>query len=119
MADCLPQVLTLEKYMDGRPLTLLSSDNLGKFQRETLKHMLPKTMSLEFVPKNTWIKAERFILPSYLSGRCNGYLPENYYAEIRRRIATGVGLPESAKPELRLICRAPARNAAASQTRTW
>ena len=102
MADCLPQVLTLEKYMDGRPLTLLCSDDLGNFQRETLQLMLPKTMTLEFVPKNTWIKTDRFILPSYLSGRCNGYLPENYYAEIRRRIATGLGLPESAKPELRL-----------------
>jgi hypothetical protein len=102
MADCLPQVLTLEQYMAGRPLTLLASENLGKFQRETLSLMLPKTMTLEFVPTNTWIKADRFIMPSYVSGRCNGYLPANYYAEIRRRIAHGLGLPESAKPELRL-----------------
>jgi capsular polysaccharide biosynthesis protein len=110
MADCLPQVLTLEKYMDGRPLTLLASDDLGNFQRETLGHMLPKTMNLEFVQKNTWVKTDRFIMPSYLSGRCNGYLPANYYAEIRRRIAQGLGLPESAKPELRLyLSRAGAK----------
>ena len=50
MADCLPQLLTLETYMEGRPLTLLASDNLGGFQRETLALMLPPTMSVEFVP---------------------------------------------------------------------
>jgi capsular polysaccharide biosynthesis protein len=110
MADCLPQLLTLEQYMDGRPLTLLASDDLGNFQRETLKYLLPKTMNLEFVPKNTWVRTDRFILPSYLSGRCNGYLPANYYAEIRRRITQGLGLPESAKPELRLyLSRAGAK----------
>jgi capsular polysaccharide biosynthesis protein len=110
MADCLPQLLTLEQYMDGRPLALLSSDNLGGFQRETLKLMLPKTMTLEFVPKNTWIRTDRFIMPSYLSGRCNGYLPEDYYAEIRRRITHGLGLPQSARPELRLyLSRAGAK----------
>jgi Glycosyltransferase 61 len=102
MADCLPQLLTLEKYMDGQPLTLLASDDLGGFQRETLSLMLPQTMTLEFVPAKTWIRTDRFILPSYLSGRCNGYLPEDYYAEIRRRITKGLGLPERAKPELRI-----------------
>lgn len=102
MADCLPQLLTLEKYMEGRPLTLLASDNLGGFQRETLALMLPPTMSVEFVPAKTWIWTDRFILPSYLSGRCNGYLPENYYAEIRRRVTRGLDLPETAKPELRI-----------------
>ena len=110
MADCLPQLLTLETYMEGRPLTLLASDNLGGFQRETLALMLPPTMSVEFVPAKTWIRTDRFILPSYLSGRCNGYLPENYYAEIRRRVTRGLGLPETAKPELRIyLSRAGAR----------
>ena len=102
MADCLPQLLMLEKYMQGEPLTLLASDDLGGFQRETLALMLSPTMQVQFVPGKTWIRTDRFILPSYLSGRCNGYLPENYYAEIRRRITRGLGLPEQAKPELRI-----------------
>jgi hypothetical protein len=102
MADCLPQLLTLEKYMNGEPLTLLMSEDLGGFQRETLSLMLAPSMKVEFVPGTTWIKTDRFILPSYLSGRCNGYLAEDYYAEIRRRITRGLGLPETAKPELRI-----------------
>ncbi|MDP9011714.1 MAG: glycosyltransferase family 61 protein [Pseudomonadota bacterium] len=102
MADCLPQVLTLEKYMQGQPLTLLAADDLGGFQRETLGLVMPSTMNLEFVARKTWIKTDRFILPSYLSGKCNGYLPEDYYAEIRARITRRLGLPDSAKPELRL-----------------
>jgi capsular polysaccharide biosynthesis protein len=110
MADCLPQLLTLERYMAGRPLTLLVSDHLGGFQRETLSLMLPTTMTVEAVPSKTWISADRFILPSYLSSRCNGYLQENYYAEIRRRITRGLGLEESAKPELRIyLSRSGAR----------
>ena len=102
MADCLPQVLTLEKYMDGQPLTLLASDKLGGFQRETLSLMLRPSMTLEYVPANTWIKTDRFVLPSYLSGRCNGYLPEDYYAEIRRRTLRGLGLEEAKHPDLRI-----------------
>jgi capsular polysaccharide biosynthesis protein len=110
MADCLPQLLMLEKYMQGEPLTLLAGDNLGGFQRETLALMLSPTMHVEFVPAETWIRTDRFILPSYLSGRCNGYLPENYYAEIRRRITQGLGLPESIAPDLRIyLSRAGAR----------
>ncbi len=110
MADCLPQLLTLERYMDGRPLTLLAGDDLGGFQRETLALMLPPTMTVEFVPAKRWIRTDRFILPSYLSGRCNGYLPENYYAQIRRRITRGLGLPETAPPELRIyLSRAGAK----------
>jgi Glycosyltransferase 61 len=110
MADCLPQLLTLEKYMNGEPLTLLASKNLGGFQRETLALAIPSTMSVEFVPSKTWIKTDRFILPSYLSGKCNGYLPEDYYAEIRRRITERLGLPETGEPELRIyLSRSGAR----------
>jgi hypothetical protein len=102
MADCLPQLLTLERHMNGARLTLLASDELGKFQRETLSLMLPPNMNLEYVRARTWIKTDRFVLPSYLSGRCNGYLPEDFYAEIRRRIAGGLGIDASAPANLRI-----------------
>jgi capsular polysaccharide biosynthesis protein len=52
-------------------------------------------MSIESLPGKRWISTDRFVLPSYLSGRCNGYLPEGYYDEIRRRITRGLGLPET------------------------
>jgi capsular polysaccharide biosynthesis protein len=110
LADCLPQLLLLEKYIGNQPLTLLAGDNLGGFQRELLALMMPPNMTLEFVPATTWIRAERFILPSYLSGRCNGYLAEDYYAEIRHRITRALDLPTHAAPELRLyLSRAGAR----------
>lgn len=108
MADCLPQLLTLEQYMEGEPLTLLMSDDLGGFQRETLALVLPSTFRIEFVPSKRWIKTDRFILPSYLTGMCSGYLPEGYYDEIRRRMTKGLGLPETGKPELRIyLARGP------------
>ncbi len=88
--------------MHGRPLTLLTSDTLGGFQRETLALVKSATMKVEELPAHHWIRTDRFILPSYLSGLCNGYLQEDYYVEIRRRITRGLGLPERAEPELRL-----------------
>jgi capsular polysaccharide biosynthesis protein len=101
-ADCLPQLLTLEKYMEGKPLTLFVTDDLGRFQRETLALMLPANMTIEVVPGKKWIGADHFVLPSYLSGRCNGYLPGDYYEEIRRRITHGFGLPENAPKDRRI-----------------
>jgi capsular polysaccharide biosynthesis protein len=110
LADCLPQLLMLEKYVGDQPLTLLASDNLGGFQREMLSLMMAPNMTLEFVPAGTWIRTDRFILPSYLSGRCNGYLAEDYYGEMRRRITRGLGLPESGDPQYRLyLSRSGAR----------
>jgi glycosyl transferase family 61 len=110
MADCLPQLFTLEKYMNGEPLTLLASRSLGGFQREMLALLVQSTMKVEFVPSKTWIKTDRFILPSYLSGKCNGYLHEDYYAEIRRRIVERLGLPDSVGPQLRIyLSRSGAR----------
>lgn len=102
MADCLPQLLTLEKYMAGEPLTLLAGDKLGGFQRELLRLVISTTMTVKFVPSKTWIKTERFILPSYLSGKCNGYLAEDYYAEIRRRVMQRLNLSAPGKPDLRI-----------------
>ncbi len=98
-ADCLPQMLTLEQYMQGEPLTLLMGDDLGGFQRETLRLMLPATFRVQFVPPNRWIRTDRWILPSYLSGRRHGYLPQGYYAEIRKRISKGLGLPEESEKQ--------------------
>ncbi|MBS1821197.1 MAG: glycosyltransferase family 61 protein [Acidobacteria bacterium] len=109
-ADCLPQLLTLEKYMEGRPLTLFVTDDLGRFQRESLALMLPANMTIEAVPGKKWIDTDHFILPSYLSGRCNGYLPDGYYDEIRRRIVRGFGLPENAPKDRRIyLSRAGAK----------
>ncbi|WP_260705453.1 glycosyltransferase family 61 protein [Edaphobacter flagellatus] len=110
-ADCLPQLLTIERYMEGQPLTLFITDDLGSFQRETLALVAPPSMTIQSVPGKTWIRADRFILPSYLSGRCNGYLHDAYYYdEIRRRIAHGFGLPKNPAKDLRIyLSRAGAR----------
>jgi capsular polysaccharide biosynthesis protein len=103
VADCLPQVLTLQAYMESQPLTLLYGSNLGRFQREMLALMLPETFRMEEVPAGQWIHTDRFILPSYLTGRRHGYLPGDYYQQIRRRIAHNLSLPEpDPNPQLRL-----------------
>jgi capsular polysaccharide biosynthesis protein len=111
VADCLPLVLTLEAYMEDQPLTLLFGSNLGRFQREMLALMLPKTFQMKEVPAGRWIHTDRFILPSYLTGRRHGYLPGNYYEQIRRRIEQNLSLPRTEeKPRLRLYFSRSASN---------
>jgi capsular polysaccharide biosynthesis protein len=110
IADCLPQLLLLEKYMGSEPLTLLISNNRAETQRLMLTAMLPKSFRVEFVPPDQWIKTDRFILPSFASGHRHGCLPKGYYAEISQRIRSYLGVPElSGRPDLRVyISRATA-----------
>lgn len=98
MVDCIPQVRSLEKIMEGKELTLLMPNFMNKLTRESLECVLPPNFKVELVDPNTWIQVDKFILPSYVSGRLNGYLPQEYYDFIRdsTRKALGVTKPANA-----------------------
>jgi hypothetical protein len=82
-ADSLTQVYSLVKYMDGRPLTLLMSHDIGQVHRATLECLLPPNFSLEYVDPSEWLELETFILPSHVSSRANACFPKAYYDYIR------------------------------------
>jgi hypothetical protein len=96
MVDFLPQLLSLKKAMDGKELTLLMPESLSKFNRESLDSVLPENFKVEYVPSKRWIHVDKFVLPSHVSRRFNGYLPPEYYEYIRETTFKRLGMP---KPE--------------------
>ena len=84
-ADSLPQILSLERHMEGRPLTLLMSRNIGQVNRDSLEAILPQNFTIEYVDPLEWFELETFVLPSHVSSRANAFFPQEYYDFIRER----------------------------------
>lgn len=82
-ADSLPQVYSLALHMQGRPLTLLMSKDLGTVHRESLHAILPDNFTVEYVDPRDWFELETFVLPSHVSSVANAFFPPEYYEYIR------------------------------------
>ena len=104
LIDSLPRIVSLGKAVPAAErVTLLLPNTLHEAQRELLGHLLPANVSVRVLPKRTWVRADRVILPSFLSGHSNGFLPADYLSEIRTRIFRGFGLPETSTPRGRIF----------------
>jgi hypothetical protein len=95
-ADSLPQLRSLELHMQGRPLTLLMSSEVGPVHRSSLEAILPKNFSLEYVDPGRWFELETFVLPSYVSSRASACFPQDYFDFIRCRTHLALGTPKPA-----------------------
>ncbi len=102
MADSLPQVYSLDRYMQGNPLTLLLSNELGEVARETLRCILPPNFTVEYVDPNQWLELETFILPSHVASRANAFFPPDYYEFIRSNTFRTLNVPKPAIADARL-----------------
>ena len=91
-ADSLPQVLSLAIHMQGRPLTLLMSQDIGRVHRDSLEAVLPENFTLEYVSPHEWFELETFVLPSHVSSRANAFFPPEYYEFIRSKTFAKLGL---------------------------
>lgn len=94
--DSLAQVWSLERYMQGKALTLLMPDSLPVGQREHLEMLLPENFRVEYVAADAWVRCEHFVLPSYVSSRANGFLPDGYYGFLRERVFRHYGIERPA-----------------------
>ncbi|MBB5055501.1 hypothetical protein HDF16_000170 [Granulicella aggregans] len=92
--DSLPQLRSLEVHMQGRPLTLLMSSEIGPVHRSSLEAILPENFTLEYVDPNEWFELETFVLPSYISARASACFPPDYFDFIRRRTHLSLGTPK-------------------------
>ena len=97
-ADSLPQIYSLALHMQGRPLTLLLSRDVGQVHRDSLEAILPVNFTLEYVNPLEWFELEIFVLPSHVSSRANAFFPAGYYDFIRSKTFCKLGLcqPERA-----------------------
>ncbi len=81
--DSLPQIHSLALHMQGRPLTLLMSNALGRVHRDSLQAILPANFTVEYVNPHEWFDLETFVVPSHVSSVANGCFPAEYYDFIR------------------------------------
>jgi hypothetical protein len=103
LVDSLPRLVSLRKVLpDAEAVTLVLPDTLHVAQRELLTTLLPASVSVRLLPKRAWVRADRVILPSLLTGRANGFLPADYVNDIRRDVFRGFRLPEAAQPRSRI-----------------
>ena len=103
LVDSLPRLISLGRVLPAaEPVTLVLPDTLHAAQRDVLRHLLPANFSVRILPKRAWVRADRVILPSFLSGHANGFLPADYVSEIRRRVFRGFGLSETVEPRDRI-----------------
>jgi len=92
--DCLPRMHSLALAAPIEPVTLIMPDTLPDVHRESLLCMMPPNFALEYHPTDTWFKCEHFLWPSLITGRCNGFLPPDYYEAVRRPTFAHCGLPQ-------------------------
>lgn len=109
-SDGVSRILSLAKVEPKSKVTILLPKSLGAVHRECLSHVLPSNFVLETYPDETWLRLEKFLWPSMVSGRCNYHLPAEYNEFIRRPIFNRFNLPaRHTKTERIYISRSRAR----------
>ena len=110
-ADSLPQIRSLAVHMQGRPLTLLMSKEVGQVHRDSLDAILPENFTVEYVDPQEWFDLETFVLPSHVSSVANAFFPPEYYEFIRSNTFRKLGTPKLDQPSGRYyISRARAKH---------
>jgi len=94
MFDFLPRFHSLAKAEPNAKITMIMPDDLRPALRESFESVLPRNFVVEYRPRDTWLQLENFIWPSMISGRCNFFLPAEYFDAIRRPIFSRFGLSE-------------------------
>lgn len=88
--DSLARLYIISQLQHETPLKLLVPDNLWPFQLRSLELCKPDNVCIEYVAANSWVRVDRFLLPSFIRNRTNGYLPEEVLSFLREHILCGV-----------------------------
>lgn len=81
--DCIPRIYSAILARSNQKLTVLVPDSLPDSFRELLDCVLPNNFQTIYIPKGSWVKVDRLVMPSYVSRCENGFLPSEYYEYIR------------------------------------
>lgn len=81
--DCVPRIYSAILARTNQKLTVLVPDSLPDSFRELLDCVLPNNFQTIYIPKGSWVKVDRLVMPSYVSRCENGFLPSEYYEYIR------------------------------------
>jgi hypothetical protein len=81
--DCVPRIYSAMLARPDQKLTVIVPGSLPDSFRELLDCVLPDNFKTIYVPKGSWVKVDRLVMPSYVSRCENGFLPSQYYEYIR------------------------------------
>ncbi|MFM6192575.1 MAG: glycosyltransferase family 61 protein [Planktothrix sp.] len=109
--DCIPRIYSAILARSNQKLTVLVPDSLPDSFRELLDCVLPNNFQTIYIPKGSWVKVDRLVMPSYVSRCENGFLPSQYYEYIRSCVFKKYDLTPLENPTERIyISRANAKH---------
>jgi hypothetical protein len=86
-------------------------EGMGQSYCDSLAAALPPNFEVRYVPGGGWVRVDRMLYPSYVSGRCNGHLPAEHLDLIRRTVFSKFGLSPTHRPTERIyLSRSHARH---------
>jgi Glycosyltransferase 61 len=92
LLDCLPRFYSLKSTHDPASFKLLMPERMVGFQEQSLAaYISPETEVLR-VPADRWLKVDRMLLPSFVTHKACGDLPEAHSNDIRETIFSYCGL---------------------------
>lgn len=110
LVDSLPRIHSLIKAVPDERLVVLLPDTLPEAHKESLSCVLPANFEVRYLKADSWVKPQRLMMASFVSGRANAYLPAEYYEFLRNAVFSKFGLAaEQPKKERIYISRAKAR----------
>jgi capsular polysaccharide biosynthesis protein len=89
LVDALLRLESLEQF--GEPVTLLMPSTMSVLQHNSLRHCLPRNVSLRLVEEGGWFSVERFLVPSFLTPHTLRFLPSDSVRWLRERFIPEAG----------------------------
>lgn len=109
--DCVPRIYSAILARSNQKLTVIVPNSLPDSFRELLDCVLPNNFQTIYIPKGSWIKVDRLVMPSYVSRCENGFLPSQYYEYIKNCVFKKYDLTPLENPTERIyISRANAKH---------
>jgi glycosyl transferase family 61 len=109
LVDSLPRIHSVAKLFPVEKVTFLLPNGLTQVQRDSFNCLLPSNCEARYLPTNSWVCPERFVLPSFVTGRANGHLPAEYSEALRNTIFEKLDLSNGRAKERIYISRGGAQ----------
>jgi capsular polysaccharide biosynthesis protein len=70
-------------------------EGLKPYQRSSIAHAMPSNVQLLCLAPQTWVHAERWVFPSFVTWKANGFIPRPHLDWLRQRIFSSLNLKEN------------------------
>ena len=99
LVDCLPRFYSLKATHDPASFKLLMPERMVGFQEQSLAAYIPPETEVIRVAADQWLQVDRMLLPSFVTYKACGDLPEDHAKDLRETIFSYCGLDPANRPE--------------------